>query len=151
MSEIIARIWFLHLNYFWVALTVWSAIQPPGTLFPISLRRTFRWIFFFSILHWVRHRTQVSYSVDIDTGVTCELVLSAPLHETEWLSKQQVLPRSEQKWRSNETIISDTKIWNYCQKKKADNRKSGPAFEVQMEAPREVRVESEWVMKVTDK
>ena len=36
-------------------------------------------------------------------------------------------------------------------KKLADNRKSGHAFERQMEALREMRGESEWVMKVTDK
>ena len=36
-------------------------------------------------------------------------------------------------------------------KKKADNRKSGHVFEGQMKAPREVRGESEWVMKGTDK
>ena len=33
----------------------------------------------------------------------------------------------------------------------ADNRKSGYAFQGQMKAPREVRGESEWVMKVTEK
>ena len=36
-------------------------------------------------------------------------------------------------------------------KVKADKRELGQAFEEQMEAQREVRGESEWVMKVTDK
>ena len=39
------------------------------------------------------------------------------LHGTERLSKQQALPKSQQKWRSNaEGITSDTKIGNYLQK-----------------------------------
>ena len=73
------------------------------------------------------------------------------LHETEQLSKQQVLLKHEQKWKTNETILSDTKIGNYRQRSRLTTAKSGHAFEGQMEAPREVRDKSEWMMKVTDK
>ena len=80
-SKIIALIWSLELlfDYFWVTLIVWSAIQPQWALF-------FHFIIIFAelsgisyfVLHciWVWHRTQVSYHLGIDTGITCQLVQS---------------------------------------------------------------------------
>ena len=59
-----------------------------------------------------------------------------------------MLPKSEQNWRSNETINFGHKNRKLPPKK---YRKSGHVFEEQLEAPRVVRSESEWVMKVTDK
>ena len=69
------------------------------------------------------------------------------------LSKQQVLPKSEQKRRSNETIIPDTKIGNYFQRSRltAENQDMLLRGRWIMEAQREVKGQSEWMMKVTDK
>ena len=35
------------------------------------------------------------------------------LREDKWLSRLQMRPESERKWRSNEVMVSDTKIGNY--------------------------------------
>ena len=72
------------------------------------------------------------------------------LHETEWLSKQQVLPKGEQKWRSNEAMILDTKVGSYCQRSRLTTENQDVLLTMQMEAQREVRGESEWMMKVID-
>ena len=62
-----------------------------------------------------------------------------------------VLPKCEQKWRSNEAIILDIKIGNYHQRSRLTTENQDVLLKVQMEAPRAVSGESEWVIKVTDK
>ena len=104
-------------DYFWVALTVWSAIQPQKALFfhfIIILQNFQMRFFFFSILQCVRHRTGELPPRNWQ-GHTMRVSTTLP-HETERLSKQQELPKRDQKWRSIETIISDTKIGNYRQR-----------------------------------
>ena len=56
---------------------------------------------------------------NLETGKTRVL-----FDETERISKQQVLPKSERKWRSNEEIISDTRIGNYHQRHRLTAEKS---------------------------
>ena len=92
--------------------------------------------------------------LDIDAGMTCELIqhwnwkMHVLLHETEWLSKQQVLTRREQKWMSNETIISDTKIGNYRQRSRLTTENQNMLLRGRWK--REGRWEVS-MMKVTDK
>ena len=59
-------------------------------------------------------KSQSSYRFGTDTSIKCQFdKQSSPeigkkhFHEGEWHSKQQMPPNSEQKWRSDEPIISD--------------------------------------------
>ena len=61
-----------------------------------------------------------------------------------------MLPKGEQKWRSNEEIILNTKVGNYCQRSRLTTENQDVLLTMQMEAQREVRGESEWMMKVID-
>ena len=60
------------------------------------------------------------------------------LHETERLSKHQALPKCKQKWRSNEAIISGTKVGNYRQRSRLTTENQDVLLRVQREAPRDV-------------
>ena len=111
---------FLSCTY---CLKCYSA--PGSTFFPFHTNFAELACVFFSILHSVCHRTQARYRLGIDTGITCELASTTLKlektcvfpHETKRYSILRVPPKSEQKWRSNETIILDTKIGNLPPKK----------------------------------
>ena len=62
------------LTIFWSHLLFEVPFSPRKHFFHfIIILQNFQ-VYFFSILYCLRHRTQVSYHLGIDTGITCEVV-----------------------------------------------------------------------------
>ena len=118
-------IWSLLFSDFGVVLTVWSGIQPQGAFFFyfIIILQNFQVHFFHFALctsqntdellpwNWYRHNIHVSTTLKFEKNMCTA--------SWDWMAFQTAsAAQSEQKWRSNETIISDAKIGNYRQRRR---------------------------------
>ena len=116
--------------------------------------------FFFPILHIVCHRTQASYRLWIDMGITweevqhwnCKNTWTAPWDWAAFQTASAAQKRAEMevKWYNN-FGHTHTQKKEITAKEVGWQQKIRTCFWGAYETPREVRNESECVMKVTDK